>query len=132
LEYRRSIPRVLVVQFDPTGEQIPLQIAGLEELVRLADGVQDIRAVKHEGDLNAAAMRKVVDCLYDLSSRPADGDSVPFEFACYATSDAYEAVTASKMHILAGLSPDGSRLFLVFAPFSIRRCIAQVNCVASD
>jgi hypothetical protein len=53
---------------------------------------------------------------------------VPFEFACYATSDAYDKVLASRMHALAGLSPDGSTLFVVFAPFSIRAGVALAEC----
>jgi hypothetical protein len=128
LEYRRSTALVRIFEFDQTGQHVPCKSSNSEDLVRLADGVNDIRAIKHGGNLSAA-MEKVVDCLYDLSSRPADGDEVPFEFACYATRDAYDEVLAtSRMHALAGLSPDGSTLFVVFAPFSIRAGVAQAEC----
>jgi hypothetical protein len=97
-------------------------------LVRLADGVTEIRAIKHEGTVNAV-MKNVVDSLYGTSPRLAGGDEGPLEFACYATRDAYDQVlTTCKMHALAGLSPDGSTLFVVFAPFSVRAGVALAEC----
>lgn len=127
-EYRRSAALVRVFEFDQAGQQVPCNACNSEDLVRLADGVIEIRAIKHEGKINAA-MERVVDSLYDTSPRLAGGDEVPLEFACYATQDAYnEVLTTSKMHALAGLSPDGSTLFVVFAPLSIRTGVALAKC----
>ena len=127
-EYRRTTAVARVFEFDQTGQHVPCMASSSEDLVRLADGAVEIRAIKHEGKPDVR-MEKVVDCLFDLLSCPADGDDVPFEVACYATQDAYEEVlTASKMHALAGLSPDGSTLFVVFAPFSVRAGVALAEC----
>jgi hypothetical protein len=37
----------------------------------------------------------------------------------------------SGMHVLAGLSPDNSVLFVVFAPLSMLTCVAQAESCAS-
>jgi hypothetical protein len=72
-------------------------------------------------------MRDVVNGLYALSSCSADREDLPFQYRCHDVQKSYNQVLdASRMHILAGCY--GSELFVVFAPFSIRACIAFANC----
>lgn len=122
MEYCREAPLSITVTFDEGGQPVSLTPTTLEELIRSADGVTRVRAHREGGALTAP-MRDVVNGLYDLSSCPADSEDLPFQYRCHDVQKAYDQVLdTSRMHILAGCH--GSALLVVFAPFSIRSCIA--------
>jgi hypothetical protein len=126
LEYCREAPLSITVTFDEDGQPVSLTPLTLEELIRSAEGVTRVRAKRNGGALTAP-MHDVVNGLYDLSYCPADSEDLPFQYRCHDVQKAYNQVLdASRMHILAGCH--GSALLVVFAPFSIRSCIALATC----
>jgi hypothetical protein len=128
LQICASTRQATVFSFDESGEDIPVNYSNVETLVQLADGGRRVRAMRHGGNLSAA-MLEVADFLCALASPPAGGDEVPPEFVCYALQDACkEVLVNSRMHVLAGLSPDESALFVVFAPISMLAGIARAKC----
>jgi hypothetical protein len=125
LEYCRKAPLSITVTFDEGGQPVSLTPRTLEELIRSADGVTGVRARREGGSLTAP-MNEVANGLYDLSSCSSDSEDLPFQYRCYDVQKAYNQVLdASRMHILAGRY--GSTLFVLFVPFSIRKCIALAN-----
>lgn len=133
MQYRRActdasanVPEVI---FDEDGHQVPCEYSTLQNLIMAADGVAEIRADRLGGELSAS-MKKVVDCLWAIASKHyvIDGDELPFQHVCYATSQFYnEVVASSRAHVLAGLSPDASTLFVVFAPLSEYACMIRAK-----
>jgi hypothetical protein len=133
MQYRRlctdvnaNVPEIVL---DEDGHQIPCEYSTLQNLIMTADGIAEIRAARLGGKLSAS-MKKVVDCLCAIASKHhvIEGGELPFPHACYATSQFYnEVVASSRAHVLAGLSPDASTLFVVFAPLSDYACIVRAK-----
>ena len=133
MQYRRvctdasaNVPELVL---DEDGQQIPCEYSTLQNLITTADGITEIRATRLGGELSTS-MKKVVDCLCAIASKHhvIEGDELPFQHACYATSQFYnEVVASSRAHVLAGLCPDASTLFVVFAPLSDYACIVRAR-----
>jgi hypothetical protein len=113
-----SIPKQVV---DPLPHEILFRRTGLEDLIHIADGIRNIRAVDLGHQLSPG-MRRIADCLFSL-----DDVNMPFSVAHRDLADTYEEALEKGLHLVAGRATGSSTLFLAFAPFSLRACIVEVS-----